>query len=162
MKIIIELVIFLFLFTLMVRLAAGNNGINVLYFYPREFQEKAYALHLADKENVARERRSFMIIFLLVLTTTLVVFIHINKPQSFIQAYWQVLFFLEIMNWYDGIVIDRIWVGNSPLWIIPGMEGVPYLQSWKQVLNKRIRLSIIWVCLAPVVVGLVMLTGGIK
>jgi hypothetical protein len=67
-----------------------------------------------------------------------------------------------MMNWYDGIVIDRIWVGNSPLWIIPGMEGVPYLQSWRQVLNKRIRLSIIWIFLAPVVVGLVMLTGGIK
>ncbi|MBQ3385571.1 MAG: hypothetical protein IJG59_10245 [Erysipelotrichaceae bacterium] len=162
MKIIIEVVIFLFLFTLMVRLAAGNNGINVLYFYPRDFQEKAYELHLADRKNVRRERRFFMIIFLSVLTATLVVFIHINKPQSFIQAYWQVLFFLEIMNWYFGIVIDRIWVGNSPLWIIPGMEGVPYLQSWKQVLNKRIRLSIIWVFLAPVVVGLVMLTGGIK
>ena len=162
MKIIIETVIFLFLFTLMVRMATGNNGINVLYFYPREFQERAYELHLADRENVRRERRSFMIVFLSVLTITLVIFIHINKPANLIQAYWQALYFLEVMNWYDAIVIDRIWVGNSPIWIIPGMEGVPYLQSWKQVLHKRIRLSIIWIFLAPVIVGLVMLTGGIR
>ena len=24
------------------------------------------------------------------------------------------------MNWYDGIVIDRLWVGHSRFWIIPG------------------------------------------
>ena len=151
MKIIIELVIFLFLFTLMVRLAVGNNGINVLYFYPKEFQEKAYALHLADRENVRRERRSFMIIFLSVLTATLVVFVHINKPQSFIQAYWQVLFFLEVMNWYDGFVIDRMWVGHSRLWIIPGTEDIPFVQTWKQVFTKRGILSIIWGAGAAVV-----------
>ena len=161
MKLIIELTVFLGLFTLMVKIAAGSNGINALYFYPEEFQERAYQRKLADRENVARERRSFMIFFVLVLLTALVVIIHINKPADFLQAYLQALLFLEIMNWYDGIVIDRIWVGNSKLWVIEGMEDTVYLQSWEQVIKKRIKLSIMWIFLAVIVVGCVMLTGGI-
>ena len=29
------------------------------------------------------------------------------------------------MNWYDGIVI------------VPGMEEIPFVQTWPQVLKKR-------------------------
>ena len=49
----------------------------------------------------------------------------------------QALLFLEVMNWYDGIVIDRLWVGHSRFWIIPGMEEIPFVQTWPQVLKKR-------------------------
>ena len=162
MKVFVELVVFLGLFTLLVKIAAGNNGINALYFYPKEFQETAYRRGLADRENVRREQRSFMIFFILVLLAALVIIIHLNKPENFVQAYLQALMFLEIMNWYDGIVIDRIWVSNSRLWTIEGMEDIPYVQTWKQILTKRMILSVIWLFLAAVVAGCVMLTGGIK
>ncbi len=44
--------------------------------------------------------------------------------------------FLEVMNWYDGIVIDKIWVGYSKFWLLPGCEDIPYVQTWKQMLNR--------------------------
>ena len=162
MKLFIELILFLGLFTLMVRIAAGNNGINALYFYPKEFRETAYRRGLADRENVRREKRSFMIFFSLILLAALVISIHLNKPENFTQAYLQSLLFLEIMNRYDGIVIDRIWVFSSRLWVIEGMEDITYVKSWKQILKERIKLSVIWLVLAAVVAGCVMLTGGIK
>ena len=49
----------------------------------------------------------------------------------------QALLFLEVMNWYDGIAIDKIWVGYSKFWILPGCEEIPYVQTWKQMLKKR-------------------------
>ncbi len=162
MKLFIELILFLGLFTLMVRIAAGNNGINALYFYPKEFRETAYRRGLADRENVRRERLSFMIFFPLVLLAALLISIHLNKPENFMQAYLQSLLFLEIMNRYDGIVIDWIWVSSSRLWVIKGMEDIAYVKSWKQILKERIKLSVIWIVLAAVVAGCVMLTGGYK
>ena len=60
------------------------------------------------------------------------------------------------MNWFDGIVIDRLWVGRSRFWIIPGMEGMPFVQTWPQVLKKRAILSLIWVVGAAVVAALVV------
>ena len=162
MKIITELILFCGLFTLMVKMAAGNDGLNALYFYPREFQNIAYERKLADRENVRRERKSFLIVFTAVMTAALVGIVHFNQANSFKEAYLQSLLFLEVMNWYDGIVIDRIWVGNSKLWKIRGMEDIPYLQSWIEILRKRVILSVIWVILAVLAAGIVMMIGGIK
>ena len=61
------------------------------------------------------------------------------------------------MNWYDGIVIDRLWVGHSRFWIIPGTEEIPFVQTWQQVLKKRAILTLIWIVGAALVAGIVVL-----
>ncbi len=73
------------------------------------------------------------------------------------EAYWQALLFLEVMNVYDGIVIDKLWVGHSKFWVIPGLEDMPYVQTWRQVLKKRSMLVLIWVAGAAIVGGIVAL-----
>ena len=121
-------------------------------------QEKVYKLGLTDRETVARKRKRFMIPFLLILLAALVLIIGLwNGVRTFWTAYWQALLFLEVMNWYDGIVIDRLWVGHSKFWIIPGTEGIPFVQTWKQVLKKRGILTLIWIVGAALVAGIVIL-----
>ena len=98
----------------MVKLGIGNNALNALYFYPKPVQERVYELGLTDRETVARKRKRFMIPFLLVLLCALLLIIGLwNDIQDYWPAYWQALLFLEVMNWFDGIVIDRLWVGHS-------------------------------------------------
>ncbi|MFR7820036.1 MAG: hypothetical protein ACLU24_05850 [Candidatus Pseudoruminococcus sp.] len=84
-----------------------------------------------------------------------------NGVRDFPEAYLQALLFLEIMNWYDGIVIDRLWVGHSKFWIIPKAENIPFVQTWKQVLKKRGILTLIWIIGAAVVAALDVLIFGI-
>ena len=103
-----------------------------------------------------------MMVFIPVLLVMLVVMIYLNRVNNFAEAYLQALLFLEVMNIFDGIVIDRIWVGTSRLWLIEGMEGVPYVKPWKRVFFERTLLAVIWVVMAAVVAGIVMLTGGIR
>ena len=156
--IILQLILFCSLFTLMVKLGVGNNALNGLYFYPKPVQEKVYKLGLTDRETVARKRKRFMIPFMLVLLAALVLIIGLwNGVRTFWTAYWQALLFLEVMNWYDGIVIDRLWVGHSKFWIIPGTEEIPFVQTWKQVLKKRGILTLIWIVGAALVAGIVIL-----
>lgn len=156
--IVLQLVLFCALFTLMVKIGAGNNALNCLYFYPKEYQEQAFRLKLTDRETVARKRKRFMLPFFLVILIALLLIIGLwNRIHEFWPAYGQALLFLEVMNWYDGIVIDRLWVGHSRFWVIAGMEGVPYVQSWPQVLKKRCILTLIWIVGAAIVAGLVVL-----
>ena len=155
---LLQLILFCALFTLMVKLAVGKSALNGLYFYPKPVQEKVFELGLTDRESVARKRKRFMIPFFLVMLSALVLIIGVwNDVRSFWPAYWQALLFLEVMNWYDGVVIDRLWVGHSRFWIIPGTEEIPFVQTWPQVLKKRSVLTLIWIVGAAVVAGIVVL-----
>ena len=78
---------------------------------------------------------------------------------DFWMSYLQSLLFLEVMNWYDGIVIDKIWVGHSKFWMLPGCEDIPYVQTWSQMLKKRLFLSIVWVVGSFIVAGIAVLIG---
>lgn len=156
--IIIQLILFCALFTLMVKIAVGNNALNGLYFYPKPVQERAFEIGLTDRETVARKRKRFMIPFFLVMLGALVLIIGPwNGATSFRPAYLQALLFLEVMNWYDGIAIDKLWVGYSKFWLLPGCEDIPYVQTWKQVFKKRGILTLIWIVGATVTAGIVVL-----
>lgn len=154
----LQLVLFCALFTLMVKLAVRGDALNALYFYPKPVQERVFELGLTDRETVARRRKRFMIPFFLVMLTALVLIIGAwNGIHAFWPAYSQALLFLEVMNWFDGVVIDRLWVGHSRLWVIPGTKDIPFVQTWPQVLKKRGILTLIWVVGAAIVAGLVIL-----
>ena len=156
--ILLQLLLFCALFTLMVKIAVGSSPLNGLFFYPKPVQERAYALGLMDREKVSRKRRRFMIPFFLVMAAALVLIVGLwNGICTFWPAYWQALLFLEVMNWYDGVVIDRLWVGHSRFWIIPGTEDIPFVQTWPHVLKKRVILTLIWLFGAAIVAGIVVL-----
>lgn len=76
--------------------------------------------------------------------------------RDFRTAYFQSLLFLDVMNWYNGIVIDRLWVGYSKFWVLPGTEDFPFVQNWPQVLKKRGRLTLVWLVGAAITAALVV------
>ena len=156
--IIVQLILYCALFTLMVKLGVRNCALNGLFFYPKPVQDKVYALGLTDCQTVGRKRKRFMTAFFTVMAAALVLIIRVwNGIHAFQPAYWQALLFLEVMNWYDGIVIDRLWVGHSTFWVIPGTEDIPFVQTWPQVLKKRGILTAVWVVGAAIVAGIAIL-----
>lgn len=156
--IIFQIILYLLLFTGMVALAVRGGAVNGLFFYPRPVQEQAYAIGLADRTAMGKRRKRFMAAFYLVMLGALLLIIGgWNGVRDFKTAYWQVLLFLEVMNWYDGVVIDKLWVGHSKFWVLPGTEDIPFVQTWKQVLKKRGFLTLIWIVGAAIVAGVVVL-----
>lgn len=75
-----------------------------------------------------RKRLRFIIPFLLLLAALLLIIGLWNGVSEFKTAYWQGLLFLEGMNWFDGIIIDRLWVGHSKFWVIHGQRILPLLK----------------------------------
>ena len=153
--ILLQLFLYCLLFTAMVKAAVLGGAVNGLYFYPKTVQDRAIALGLTDRETVDRKRKRFMTAFYLVMLAALVLIIGAwNGISTFGAAYWQALLFLEVMNVYDGVMIDKLWVGHSRFWVLPGLEDVPLVQSWRQALKKRAVLALIWVAGAAVAGGL--------
>ena len=156
--IVLQLILFCLLFTALVKFAVRGGAIDGLYFYPKPVQERAIAIGLTDRETMNRKRKQFMIPFVLTMLVALLLIIGVwNGIRDYKTAYLQALLFLEVMNWYDGIVIDKWWVGHSRFWILPGTEDQPFVQTWGQVLKKRGILTLIWIAVAAIVAGLILL-----
>ena len=136
--IVLHLFLYCLLFTAMVKIAVTGGAVNGLYFYPKTVQDRAIALGLMDRETMNRKRRRFMLAFYLVMLAALVLIVGVwNGVSAFGRAYRQALLFLEVMNIYDGVVIDKLWVGHSRFWVLPGLEDMPFVQTWRQVLKKK-------------------------
>ena len=160
--IVLQLVVYCLIFTLMVRYAVRGGAVDGLYFYPKAVQERAIEIGLTTQETIKKKRKIFMTEFYIVMLVALVLIIGLcNQVSDFKTAYLQALLFLEVMNIYDGIVIDKIWVGYSKFWMLPGCEDIPYVQTWLQVLKKRSFLALIWVIGAAIVAGIVILIFGL-
>ena len=160
--IFLQLSLYCLLFTAMVRYSVKGGAINGLYFYPKAVQERAFEIGLTDRDTVKKKRKRFMTAFYIVMLTALVLIIAVwNRVNDFKTAYLQALLFLEVMNIYDGIVIDKLWVGHSKFWILKGTEDIPFVQTWLQVLKKRSFLAMIWVIGALIVAGIVVLLAMI-
>ena len=146
----------------MVRYSVRGGAINGLYFYPKAVQERAYEIGLTDRETVKKQCKRFMTLFYIVMLSALVLIIAVwNRVTDFKNAYLQALLFLEVMNIYDGVVIDKLWVGHSKFWILKGTEDIPFVQTWAQVVKKRSFLAVIWVIGAAIAAGLVVLLAKV-
>ena len=155
---ILQLCLYCALFTAIVALAVRGGAVNGLFFYPKPVQERAFSIGLADREAITKRKKRFMALFYLVMLGALLLIIGgWNGVRDFKTAYLQALLFLEVMNWFDGVFIDRLWVGHSKFWVLPGTEDLPFVQTWGQVLKKRGILTLIWAVGAAIVGLLVIL-----
>ncbi|MBQ8995457.1 MAG: hypothetical protein IJ091_06545 [Oscillospiraceae bacterium] len=158
MRTLVQLFLFCGLFTGLVRYAVRGGAIDGLYFYPKPVQERAIEIGLSTREEMVQKRKRFMAPFFLIMLAALLFIIDVwNKVNTFGTAYLQALLFLEVMNWFDGIFIDRVWVGNDSFWVLPGTEDIPFVQTWSQVFKKRMFLTGIWIIGAAIVAGIVVL-----
>lgn len=162
MLILLQLILYCLLFILLVKCAARNSGLNCLYFYPKEYIEEADKRGIADKDTTMKKGTRFMVPFCIIIFVVLILIISLwNHVTDFKTAYLQSILFLVVMNWFDGIILDWLWVGHSKLWVIKGMEGVPYVKPWKQILIKRSLATVLYLVFALAIAGIVVLVGKV-
>lgn len=155
---LLQNVLYCLFYTALVNLYARGDARNCLFFYPKEYQQLAIERGLCDKEEVAKASKRFLVGFCLAIFAVLILIIGAwNHITTFGAAYRQAVLFLLIVNWYDGIVIDELWVRYGRLWRISGMEGVPYAKPLKTMLTRRLMGSVLYLVIAAVVAGLVVL-----
>lgn len=156
----LQLVLFCLLYIGMVKIAVKDSGLNCLYFYPDAFLDEAEKRGIADKEAIKKKGKRFMIPFCLILLAALLLILCVwNRVTDFKTAYLQSVLFLVVSNWFDGIVIDELWVGRSKIWKIKGMEEVPYKKPVSYMLKRRTLGTVAYLVIAVFVAGLAVLIG---
>ena len=157
MILLVQIALYCLLFAALVKYAAKDNGVNCLYFYPDEYLDEAQKRGIANKEATMKKGKRFMIPFCIIMLVALVLIIAVwNQVTDFKTAYIQSVIFLIIMNWFDGIVIDQIWVGHSKIWKVQGMEDVPYVKPWKYTITRRSIATVMYLVIGLVVAGIVV------
>ena len=152
---ILQILIYLVLFMAAIKAVAGNNPVGCVFFYPKPVQQRVYDLGLTTPEIIRKRKTIFFTALLTGVPVLPVIFIGVwNGITDFRTAYVQALLFLEIMNWYDGIVVDRIWVKYSKFWIIKGTEDLPHVKSIKFVVIERVIMTLVYIPVAAVVAGI--------
>lgn len=127
---VLQMALYCLLFVVLVKCAAGNSGLNCLYFYPKAYIDEAQKRGIADKDAVMKKGTRFMVPFCIVMLAALVAILSLwNRVTDFWTAYVQSYLFLVVMNWFDGIVIDRLWVGHGKIWVIEGDGGRPLREA---------------------------------
>ena len=163
MLLLLQIILCCLLYLALVKCAVRDSGRNCLYFYPQEFLDEAQRRGIiADKDTEMRKGKRFMTVFCLVILIALLAIIAgWNRVTDFKTACFEAYLFLVVMNWFDGLVIDLLWVGHSKIWRIEGMEGVPYVKPWRTVYTKRSAATALYLLVAAAVGGIVVLIGKI-
>ena len=160
MLFLLQLVLYCLLYILLVKCAVRDSGLHCLYFYPKEYIEEAHRRGIADKAAVMKSGKRFMIPFCIIIFAAPILMISFwNRVTDFQTAYLQAALFLVVVNWFDALVIDRLWVGHSKIWRIKGMDGVPYVKPWKTILMKRSLATVMYLIVALAAAGIVVLIG---
>lgn len=159
---LLQIALYCLLYFLLVKCAVQNSGRNCLYFYPKAYLDEAQNRGHADKAAVMKQGKHFMTCFcILIFAALILILARWNRVADFRTAYFQAALFLVAVNWFDGIVIDRLWVSHSKIWAVPGMEGVPYVKPWKTVLIKRTAATALYLILALGIAGIALLVARI-
>lgn len=158
----LQIALYCLLFSLLVKCAVKDSGRNCLYFYPKAYLDEAQRRGIANREAEMKKGRRFMAFFCIVMLLALLAIVGLwNRVSDFGTAYLQACLFLVVMNWFDGIVIDRLWVSKGRIWRVEGMEGVPYVKPWRDVLVRRGLATAIYLILALPIAGIALLMGKI-
>lgn len=150
------------LFFLLVKCAVKASGRNCRYFYPKACLDEAQRRGIANREAEMKKGSRFMAFFCIVMLLVLLAIVALwNRVSDFGTACLQTCLFPVVMNWFGGIVIDRPWVGQSRIWRVEGMESVPYVKPWREVLVRRGMGTAIYLILALPIAGIALLIGRI-
>ena len=110
---------------------------------------------IADVNAEMQKGKRFMLLFCAVMLAALILIVAVrNRTADFKTACFQSLILLVCTNWFDGIAVDRLWVGRGKIWIVKGMEGVPYVKPWRTVIAKRCLATILYAILALATAGI--------
>ena len=162
MLLLLQIILCCLLYLALVKCAVRDSGRNCLYFYPDAYLDEAQKRGIADKTEELRKGKRFMTFFCLVIFVVLIAVIaEWNGVKDFKTASFETYLFLVVVNWFDGFVIDLLWVGHSKIWRIEGMEGAPYGKPWRTVYTKRSAATALYLLVAAAVGGIVVLIGKI-
>ena len=124
---LIEAVVLCALFHLEVWLQTKREPARIVYSYPPAIVERYIELgKIPDKRNpgtLERVKKKWPAAIVLGIILGAVVYF-VNGSRSFLNGFLVSYGLWLIVDWYDAIVIDILWLCHSKTYILPGTEDM--------------------------------------
>ena len=154
----LQILIYLIFFTVTIKALVLNDPVIGIFFYPKEIQRCVFEMKLTTKEEAKRRKVIFFTILIIGIAVLPVIFIGLwSDISDFKTAFIHAIIFLEVMNWYDGIVVDEIWVRFSKFWVIKGTENISHVKNLSFVLTERLIMSAVYIPTAALLAKLAVM-----
>ncbi len=120
-----------------------------LQWYPKEVQKAALQRGVITEERLKIQNKTSKTLMLIAGAVMILgsVF-YVNKTQEWIKAFGQIYFLCFVMNWFDAIVIDYIWVRKTKYWIIPELSDLEISKSLGFLIRERLVMCLVYIPLS--------------
>ena len=157
-KLLVETLVIWALFFLYVWLSTVPLGpVGGAFYYEQDIQDRLVELGLITHERIARRRwvalASGLVAMLAVLFVCVCV---VNGERSYLDIVWQTYALFVLMEAFDCVAIDTLWVALSGWWDIPGTEDLrASYKDWR----GRLRAKAPRICLGGIPLAFIL--GGL-
>lgn len=162
LKLTIEALVYALLYGAFIAFLVLKQGAaRQLYNYPPKIQERAVALGVTTKEEMAANAKKYKPMgFAIMSGLCLVIICAINHETTFWAGFYQSYIFLNAFSVFDAAVLDSMWFCHSKRWVIPGTEDMTeayhdYWFHWKWVFIGLVSL----IPVVAIIGGLTALIG---
>lgn len=140
-KLLIETLIIWVLFFLYVWLSTVPLGpVGGAFYYERDIQDRLVELGLITRERIASRRRVAVTSGLVAVLAVLFICVCVvNGARSYLDTVWQTYVLFALMETFDCVVIDTLWVALSGWWDIPGIEDLSAsYKDWRARMRVKV------------------------
>lgn len=130
-QVLLEGLILGILLVLICAVGIRNGAVGMVHLYHQDVQDRCVKMGLTTHEKIRKNSIVFKLCCIPGYITYILVCVYaINKAHGFLTGFWQLLVILSVMNLFDRIFVDGLWVGHTKAWTIPGTEDLkPYITS---------------------------------
>ena len=140
-KLLAETAVIWMLFLLYVWLCTVPLGpVGGAFFYSQDIQDRLVELGLITRERISLRRSVALAAGLVaVLAVFFVCICLVNGARGYLDIVWQTYVLFALMEAFDCVVVDTLWVALSGWWDIPGTED---LRSSYKDWRARMRVKV--------------------
>lgn len=131
--VLIECVILCALFTLAVVTVSLKDPLAGVHNWPPAIQQRARELGLIREKQMAGSKAVYLkkLTAALVIAAIFVAAVYFfNGARSFVTGFGYSYLIWTVINWYDAIVIDCLWICHDKRVRIPGTENMKEYQDY--------------------------------
>ncbi len=129
-----------------------KDRLGGIHWYPKMVQREAVVRGLVSEKYIAKRRKQTQLMGLPIIALIVLgsVF-YINGAHGWWNAAWQIYFMLFVMNLFDAVFVDWIWVRKTTYWVIPELVDLDIGKPLDYLIKERVCAAIVYLPIAALV-----------
>ncbi len=146
---LIEILVLIIAFTLEIWLLVRKNRLGGIHWYPKSVQQAAVKRGLVTEEYIAQRKQLTMLIGLPIMAFIVLGSVFcINGVREWWTAARQIYVMLFVLNLFDAVVVDWLWVRKTNYWRIKELSDLEIAKPLNYQIKERVIAALVYLPLS--------------